>query len=119
MTPAATINDLDNLQHKHKIRTSSSDGNKVNGGRNSHRKECRRHTAAPQPPSTSSVSVEAPPAPIISGHTRPDVWPGKAASVVEEPVAALTNNKLSYKKTQQLCFCKRMMGLDHPCKHPR
>ena len=121
MTPAAAaaINDFDNLQHKHKTRTSSSDGNKVNGGRNSHRKECRRHTAASQPPSTPSLPIEPPLAPIISGHTRPDVWPGKAASVVEEPVAALTNNKLSYKKTQQLCFCKRMMGLDHPCKHPR
>ena len=99
------------LEDLHKDKPSG----KASEGRNAHRKKCRRST----PSSTTTAHfVETPQIPsLMTSHARPEVWPGKAASVTEEPMVD-NNNKLPQNMTQ-LCFCKRMMGLDYPCKHSR
>ena len=77
---------------------------------NDHRKKFRRH--AP----TKQVLPDEMQAKPLSSSTRPEVWPGRASSLVaEQPASQAAAGKT--KTTEHLCFCKRMMGSSYACNH--
>ena len=97
-------NSLDNLNKKSS--SSASSPQATQGGRNAHRKKCRRHTTTNETP------------PPMMTQPRPEVWPGRAASVSDESTCSpLPANDKDV--VPQLCFCKRMLGLDYPCNHKK